>query len=62
MPITLKSESPDEFLKRAGLTATGTAIDGALVPKDNLPTIDKGSIAALNQPKIQGTTEDCVEC
>ena len=58
MPITLKSESPDEFLKKAGLTA----IDGALVPKDNLPTIDKGSIAALNQPKTQGTTEDCVEC
>lgn len=58
MPKPIRSESPDDFLKRSGLSG----YDGEIAAKDSLPTIDKSRITALNQPKDTSTTEECKDC
>lgn len=58
MAKAIKSESPDDFLKRSGLSG----FDGELAAKDVLPTIDKSRIDALYQPKEISTTEECKDC
>lgn len=58
MPNPPRSESPDEFLKREGLTG----YDGYMAPKDSGPTIDKALIRALRQPKDDTQKDDCKDC
>ena len=55
---TPRSESPDDFLKRSGLTG----YDGELASKDSRPTIDRSQLGALYQPKENKTTEECKDC
>lgn len=58
MPKPTRSESPDEFLKNAGLAG----YDATLTPKEPAPTIDKSKITALNQPKDGTESKDCKNC
>jgi|LakMenE18May11ns_1017448.scaffolds.fasta_scaffold9953183_6 hypothetical protein len=58
MTNRIRSESPDEFLKNAGLTG----YDPTLTPKETTPTIDKLKIKSLNQPKDGTESKDCKDC
>lgn len=58
MAKAIRSESPDDFLKRSGLAG----YDGEIAAKDSHPTIDKSRIDALYQPKETSTTEECKDC
>jgi hypothetical protein len=58
MPNPTRSESPDEFLKNAGLAG----YDSTLAPKEITPAIDKMKIQALNQPKDGTESKDCKDC
>jgi len=54
----LKSESPDEYLKRSGIKA----FDPSLVAKDPLPTIQLSKLQNFNQLKEHSDSSDCDKC
>lgn len=58
MSKVLKSESPDEYLKRAGIEA----FDPSLVAKDPVPTFDLNKLPSFNQLKEYPNSSDCDEC
>ena len=53
-----RSESPDDYLKRNGLDG----FDRQLASKDVRPTLDKGKIGALRQPKDTVSDGECNDC
>jgi len=58
MSKILKSESPDEYLKRAGIKA----FDSSLVAENPLPTIDLSKLQNFNQLKERPDSSDCNKC
>lgn len=58
MAKATRSESPDDFLKRNNLDG----YDRQLAYKDPAPTIDKGKIGALRQPKDTVSDDECKGC
>jgi hypothetical protein len=54
----VKSESPDEYLKRVGIEA----FDPSLVAKDPMPTLNLNKLPNFNQLKESQNSSDCNQC
>jgi hypothetical protein len=59
MPNPPKSESPDEFLKQAGLPGYDPTLTEPGAAK---PSINKDMLGALHQPKDGTESKDCKDC